>query len=399
MIHDNNKQRLPFAASLIALALAAALAACGDKRADAAEDTAPPAPSADHGVQLSAQEAQRAGIRLEAASAQPVADGVTVTATIHANQDRLAHVAPRVEGRVISVQVRLGDTVKAGQLLAMLDSMAVGEAAAAWALARAEHRVAKADFDRAEGLNADEIIPQKDYLRARSDFEKASAALQAGEDRLKLLGAWPVRGSAVAMSSFPVAAPFKGTIIEKKAIAGELASPADVLFTVADLSRLWIEADLTESSLPRVRVGARAAVAVQAYPGERFLGQVTYVSPVLDTDKRTVPARIEVDNADGRLKPGMFASATIDAQPASAGSRRDALTVPGEAVVLLHGLPAVFVFDETHGSYEPRPIQPGGQLGGRTIVSSGLQAGEQVVAAGAYALKARLLKSQISAHE
>ena len=159
---------------------------------------------------------------------------------------------------------------------------------------------------------------------------------------------------------------------------------------LADLSRVWIEADLTESVLARVRVGAEAEVSTEAYPGVVFKGRVSYIAAVLDKDKRTVPARIEVDNRDGRLKPEMFATARIG----TAGSARpDALSVPASAVLLLQGMPTVFVQDKD--GFEPRAIEAGERQGGRILVKSGLQAGEQVVATGAYALKARLLKSQI----
>jgi membrane fusion protein, heavy metal efflux system len=380
------------AALLLALATGG-LTGCSKNDANAAE-VKPAEHADDGGLKLSAEEAQRAGIKLEAVSPQAIADTVTVTATIRADQDRLARISPRVEGRLVSVQAKLGDTVKAGQSLAALDSLAIGEAATAWSQAQSDHRVAEADFKRAEGLNAEEIIPKKDYLRAQSEHEKAAAALRAAEDRLRLLGATPARGADRPASTFQVTAPFAGTVIEKSAITGQLASPSDALFVVADLSRLWIVADLTEAALARVRPGATATVTVEAYPGERFTGRVTYISPVLDKDRRTVPARIEVENQDGRLKPEMFASAIITSS-ANTKQPTPSLTVPDEAIVLMQGLPTVFVFEKGKDEYEQRPIQTGDKLGGRTVVKSGLEAGEQVVATGAYALKARLLKSQI----
>jgi len=180
-----------------------------------------------------------------------------------------------------------------------------------------------------------------------------------------------------------------GTIVQKTAIVGELGTPAAPLFTVADLSRVWIEANLTEDALSKVRVGAEATVKVAAYPGELFKGRVTYVASLLDKDSRTVPARIEVDNKDGRLKPEMFASATIDTN----GAKREALSVPDAAILLLQGQPTIFVAKGE--GFESRAIELGEKLSGRTVIKSGVAAGEKVVTAGAYALKARLLKSQI----
>ena len=186
-----------------------------------------------------------------------------------------------------------------------------------------------------------------------------------------------------------MSAPLAGTIVQKSAIVGELGTPAAPLFTVADLSRVWIEANLTEDALAKVHVGADATVKVAAYPAEQFKGRVTYVASLLDKDSRTVPARIEVDNKDGRLKPEMFATATIDTN----GAKREALTVPNGAILLLQGQPTIFVAKGE--GYESRAIEPGDKLSGRTVIKSGVAAGEKVVTAGAYALKARLLKSQI----
>lgn len=340
------------------------------------------------GLKLSAEEAQRAGIKVETLASLAFADSITVTATIRPNQDRIARVAPRVEGRIISVSANLGDTVRAGQPLAVLDSLAIGEAQSALQQALSSQRVAQSDFKRAESLNADEIIPQREFLKAKSELEKASSELRAAQDKLRLLGGSAQAGGA-AVSTFALNAPLAGTIVQKNAIVGELGTPAAPLFTVADLSRVWIEANLTEDALSKVRVGAEASVKVAAYPGELFKGRVTYVASLLDKDSRTVPARIEVDNKDGRLKPEMFASATIDTN----GAKREALSVPDAAILLLQGQPTIFVAKGE--GFESRAIEPGEKLSGRTVIKSGVAAGEKVVTAGAYALKARLLKSQI----
>lgn len=398
----DQQSRLRLAAIAAAVVLACTLAACGKK-----DDAAPAAGAASAtagdkgeakkeegkeggGLKLSAEEAQRAGIKVETLASQAFADSITVTATIRPNQDRIARVAPRVEGRILSVSAKLGDTVRAGQSLAVLDSLAIGEAQSALQQAQSQQRVAQADFKRAESLNADEIIPQREFLKAKSELEKASSELRAAQDKLRLLGGSAQAGGA-AVSTFSLSAPLAGTVIQKTAIVGELGTPAATLFTVADLSRVWIEANLTEDALSKVRVGVDATVKVTAYPGEQFKGRVTYVASLLDKDSRTVPARIEVDNKDGRLKPEMFATATIDTN----GAKRQALSVPDAAILLLQGQPTIFVAKGE--GFESRAIEPGEKLSGRTVIKSGVVAGEKVVTAGAYALKARMLKSQIGA--
>lgn len=372
------------------LAVLLLLGGCGEKSAKSAEPAKQEGKAEskeEKGLKLTAEEQERAGIKLEEVSSRTFEDSVSVTATIRPNQDRIAKISPRVEGRIVGVSANLGDTVRAGQPLAVMDSLAIGEAQSTLLRAQSSERVAQADFKRAESLSAEEIIPQKELLRARGELERASAESRAARDRLRLLGG-SASASGQAQSTFALTAPFAGTVIQKKATIGELGSPSDAIFTIADLSKVWIEANLTDQLVSKVRTGAAAIVTVGAYPGERFNGRVAYIANVLDKDSRTIAARIEVPNKDGRLKPEMFASASI-----ATGGQVEAISVPDTAIVLLQGQPTVFVSEQ--GSFESRAVETGEKLAGRTVITSGLKAKEQVVATGAYALKARLLKSQI----
>ncbi|MDD2719721.1 MAG: efflux RND transporter periplasmic adaptor subunit [Gallionella sp.] len=336
---------------------------------------------------LSAEEAQTAGIKVQKLALQKKSGQIMVTATIQANQDRLAHVAPRVPGRVVRVNASLGDRVKSGQQLAELDSIDLGESHSSYLQAASEAAVTQANFERAQRLHADNIIPEKDYLRARAEHEKARAALRAASDKLRMMGVDLGHSGSV----FPLSAPFVGTIIEKKAVLGELATPDKSLFTVADLSTLWIESDLFEKDLGKVKVGAQATVTISAYPDEIFTGRLAYISSTMDKETRTVKARVEVPNLDGRLKPEMFASVAINTEGAGA----KVFIVPVDAVLLLQGIPTVFVAE--NGGFEPRAVEVGERAQGYIVLKSGVAAGESVVVSGAYALKARLLKSQIGA--
>jgi len=396
--HDT---RRPLLLAALAVAAALTMAACGKEGAKA-PTAAATKPSdkegakkeeghkeGDEALMLTKEEAERAGIKVEAIQAQAMAETVVVTATIRPDQDRLARVAPRIEGRITAAPAKLGDRVRAGQTLATLDSVEVAEAHAAWSQAQADSRIAEADFKRAEQLDAEEIIPRKDFLRAQADREKAVTALRTATDKLRLLGGRPGGGA----SGFAVGAPFAGTVIEKKATLGDLATPSEPMFTIADLSRVWIQADLPEAALAKVRVGAEAKVSVSAYRGETFAGRVTYIGAALERDTRTVAARIEVPNADGRLKPEMFATASIDVSAEAGGKSAEVIALPDAAVVLMQGQPNVFVLEA--GNYEMRAVETGERSGGRVVITAGLEAGDQVVTAGAYALKARKLKSQL----
>jgi len=401
--HSQQKHGLKRLALLLLVGSLSAtlLAGCGDKPApeqDVSQKTeaenqgtqkSPPEKpgekAAEKLLDLSDAEIHQAGIKIQKLELQEKTDQIVVTATIQANQDRLAHVAPRVPGRIVKVNASLGDRVKPGQALATLDSIELGEARSSYLQAASEAAVVQAGFDRAKRLQTENIIPEKDYLRARAEHEKARAALRAAADKLRMMGVSPEKLSG---SVFPLTAPFSGTVIEKKAVLGELAQPDASLFTVADLSILWIESNLFEKDLGKVKVGAQAAVTVSAYPGEVFKGRLTYISSTMDKETRTVKARVEVPNSDGRLKPEMFATAAI-----GTGGSVKALLVPEGAVLLLQGQPTVFVAES--GGFEPRAVEVGERVQGYAVLKSGVVAGENVVVSGAYALKARLLKSQI----
>jgi cobalt-zinc-cadmium efflux system membrane fusion protein len=393
--------------STAALVFALVLSACDrspPETTPAAEKTAPapeknaagdkdnPAASPEAGqIKLTEAEIKTAGIRTEEAAEAEVHERISVTATIQANQDRLAHVASRVPGRIVGIAAKLGDRVKAGQALASLDSIELGEAHSAYLQADSQFKLTQADFERAEKLYADQIVPQKDYLRSRAEQEKARASLRAAADKLRLMGVTPARSES-AVSVFPVSAPFAGTVIEKKAVLGELAQPDKSLFTVADLSVVWIEANLFEKDMGKVKTGAAASVTVAAYPDVLFKGRLTYISSVMDKESRTIKARVEVPNGDGRLKPDMFATAAIET--ASAGK---ALTVPAGAVLLMEGKKTVFVREKD--GFEQRIVELGDNLGGRFVIRDGIEEGDAVVVEGAYALKARRLKSKIGDHD
>ena len=340
-------------------------------------------------IKLAEEEVARAGVRTVAAQEQEFADTVTLTATVQANRERIAHVTPRVPGRVTSVAAKLGDTVKRGQTLAILESIEVGEAYSAYAQALAEANVARTAFERAERLHAEQIIPGKEHQRARGEYEKTRAQVQAASGKLKMLGISPSAGvKGAAVSAFPLTAPLGGTVIERKAVLGELAKTEESLFVVADLSNVWLEANVGEADLGRVRNGAQARVRVAAMPDEVFEGKVNHVGAVMDKDTRTVKATIELPNPKGLLRPQMFASVAIEI-----GTSRKVLALPESAVTLVQGLPTVFV--EESAGFEARPVEIAERSAGKVIVKSGVQSGDLVVTEGVYALKARLLKSQI----
>lgn len=340
-------------------------------------------------VRLSDQDAARAGVRTESIAEQVLNDTLDVTATVEPNRERIAHVLPRFPGRITSIAARLGDAVKQGQALASLESIEAAEAYSTYAQALAEATVARTAYERAERLQAEQVIPAKEYQRARGEYEKTRAHVSAAASKLRMLGISPdAAAKSVGPATYPVVAPLTGTVIERKAVLGELAKTEEPLFVVADLSRVWLEANVAESDLGRIRVGATARARLVALPEEEFQGKVSHIGSMLDKETRTARAIIVLDNTKGLLRLQMFANVRIET-----GAARKVLALAESAVTLVQGLPTVFV--EEAAGFEARPVELGERVGGKVTVKSGIQAGDLVAVEGVYALKARLLKSQI----
>jgi membrane fusion protein, heavy metal efflux system len=339
-------------------------------------------------VRLSADESRRAGIKIERLEPVEFADTLAAFGTIGANRNSFARVTSPVAGRLVKIVVDLGAQVSAGETLAALESPELAEVRTAYHQGKTELDLAQINFDRAQKLFADKSVAQKDLLRAQADYERARSALAAVEAKLATLGVAAAAPAGSSPAFLAVNAPLAGTVVERTAVLGEYAQAYQALFTVADLSTVWVETNLYDRDQAEVAVGAPATVSVSAYPGQRFAGKVAYVGNILDKDTRTAVARVEVANVDGRLKPGLFANVEIEKT-----QRQAALRLPENALVLLQGQMTAFV---AHGDdFEPRPVEIGERIGGMIVIKSGLEAGDQVVVGGTYALKARLLKSQI----
>jgi cobalt-zinc-cadmium efflux system membrane fusion protein len=378
-------------------------AACGSGPEQPASRTTEPtsSPSAER-VALSAEALRTTAIATVPVEQRPLTNEIRATAVIKPNENRLAHVSPPIPGRAIAVKAVLGDRVEPRQVLALLDSLELGEKKSAFLQAQTNLEVARRNYEREAGLFKQRISSEKDYLETKGEFERSDAAYRAAREALRLVGiadadidriTWGGRGEA--LSHFPILSPFLGTVIEQHIVVGELIRPEDKVYAIADLRTLWILLDVYEKDLGRVAVGKDVEVRVDAYPEARFRGTIAYLSDVLDESTRTARARVEVDNADGRLRPGMFATAIVTL-PGSAG--RPVVVVPDAAIQRVRGQPTAFV-EESPGSYLVRPLTLGRQAGDVVEIQAGLQPGERVVTDGAFTLKSLLLKDQLAGDE
>lgn len=348
-------------------------------------------------VQLTPEAAARAKIRVVPAVQRDVPFVLRTTARVDYDERRIAHVSPRIPGRVAQVQAELGDDVKAGQRLATLDSIGLGEAKAAYLAARAEESVARKTREREERLFREKITSEQAVIEARGAHEKALAQLRSAEEKLRLLGLSKedirkVRYGDPKSSVFPLTAPIDGRVVEKHLVAGELVSPDEKVFTVADLSQLWIWIDVYERDLARVHVDDTVQVTTQAYPGRTFEGHVVYVSDRVDPETRAARARIDIPNPEGLLKPGMFAEVVVTDPHGESG--RKAIAIPPSAV-LRDGERHVAFVKEGERRYERRVLRIGAKTAELVEVIEGVAPGEEVVVEGAFLLKSEAAKEEM----
>ena len=350
------------------------------------------AAGSDSIVRLDSAGQRLAGIEL--ATIAPSTNGALIaTGTIIYDADRVSVVSSRTEGRIVSVKADLGQPVRSGAVLARLESPDVGQTRGDLERARAGVEIAKRNYEREQRLFAEQISPEKEMLEAEAAYRSAQAEYNAATAKLRAFGASGGQGA-----TFGLVTPVGGTVVERDAKPGQMVGPSTNLFTVADLGRVWITVDVYEGDLSRVRRGAEAVVVPTALPEESFTGRVTYAGGVVDSTTHTFKVRVELENAQHRLRPGMFAQVRIKT-PATGGAP-STLVVPEVAVQELGGQSAVFVAGREPGTYTVRPVTVGPRAGGgMVVIRDGLAPGDRIAVKGAFQLKAELTKASFGEGE
>jgi cobalt-zinc-cadmium efflux system membrane fusion protein len=248
-------------------------------------------------------------------------------------------------------------------------------------------------MDRIKHLVEKKIAARKDILQAETDFKTTQTELHTDEERLSLYGVSTsdLKGEDHKKPYLPVRSPIAGIITEKHAIVGELSDPSKSLYTVADLSTVWVLVDIHEKDLAKVHKGQAAIVSVSAFPDQKLKGRITYIADLVDEATRTVKARVAVANPGRKLKPEMFATVEL-ALPADAAA---VLSVPEEALQDVDGNKVIFVVDDKGVEFEPRKVNPGRAAGGMVEIISGLNEGERYAIKGSFILKSELKKGEL----
>lgn len=344
-------------------------------------------------VKMTVEKQKQNGVVVAVAKKQRLAGVISVTGKVEANADKIAHVSPRISGKVVAVKASLGDTVSAGQYLVALESVELGEALNRYRQSGTKLALAQSNMERIKALVEKKIAARKDILQAETDYKTAQTELRTDEERLSLYGLTKteLEGSNHKKLLLPVRSPIGGIITEKHAIVGELSDPSKSLYTVADLASVWVMVDVNEKDLSKVRKGQNATVTIGAYPDLKFKGRINHLADVVDQATRTVKARIEVANPGRKLKPEMFATVEL----ALASDVPPVLAVPEDALQDLDGKKVIFVAED-EAEFEARPVQTGRAASGMVEIVSGLKEGERYAIKGGFILKSEVKKGEMT---
>jgi len=261
---------------------------------------------------------------------------VTANGTVFPDVNRTIHVTSLGSGRVVDLKVRLGDSVEKGQTLLVISSPDLAGAFSDYEKAKADEVLARKALDRAQMLYDRGAIAAKDLEVAQDTEDKAKVDVETADHHVRILGADPVHPSPL----IELKAPVSGTIVEQNVAGSEGVKSLDNtpnLFTIANLSQVWVVCDVFENDLGEVHLGDSADIRLNAFPDRDFKGAVADISRVLDPTTRSAKVRIVLDNSDGSLRPGMFAVATFRSRKLT-----DRMVVPSTAIMRLHDKDWVF---------------------------------------------------------
>jgi cobalt-zinc-cadmium efflux system membrane fusion protein len=378
--------------SFLVVGICLTLCACGRGR-DEARTNVPAATASrdahtDEANTVEVDEGMMRDLRITTSGVEsrPGGERVVLLGALAVDQSAYAEVGTPVAARVTRLRVNAADSVSAGQVLADLTSPELARLRAEYLSARARLTLAESALERKRSLAAEKIAPLREVQEAESTAGEARAAVRTATAEIAAFGVDPPADERdeAASSNFVLVSPVSGSVIERKAVLGQLLDPASPAFRVGNLATLWLTVHAFERDAVRIETGAAARVSFPALPGQDFTGTVASVGRQVESESRTVPVRIDIKNSGNRLRPGMSASAAVPVGTTGA----PILTVPVAAVQRMRNEWCVFLpMDANH--FEIRRIGRGRDLGGEVEVLSGLKAGEQIVVDGAFLLKAQ----------
>ncbi len=355
-------------------------------------------PSAELQIDLAADDLKKAQIRTARVTNGLIAAKLRVPGIVKPNEYHQVHVTPLVGGVIKEVPVVLGDHVKRGQSLAVIFSSELAEAETQYVSYLAELEAEHKKLVRTRNLVKLGAASQQEEEEVAATHAAHESHVRAALEKLKLLGASDPQIAALQQAeqinpNLVVPAPISGVVLTRSANLGLVVNTAQELFTVVDLSTVWIMASVNEKDFPSVRVGSAANVMAPAYPGKMWKGRVTYIQPQVDPNTRTAQARIEVANPGENLRIDMY----VDVEFMSPGAPGP--VVPEAAVQPIGERQFVFLpVKNNEGSFQLRAVRLGPAANGYYAVLEGLNTKEEVVTDGSFILKAEAIRQHPELH-
>jgi cobalt-zinc-cadmium efflux system membrane fusion protein len=333
-------------------------------------------------VAMTAEQIRAAGVSIDKSGPAKIRTALQLPGEIAFNEDKTAHVVPRVGGVVESVAVSLGQQVTKGQVLAVINSSSVSDQRSELQAAQKRLQLTRATYEREKQLFEQRISPQQDVQQAEQAMRESEIAVANARQKLNAIGA---SADSSALNRFELRAPFNGVIVEKHIALGEQVREDVNVFTISDLRSVWAQINVPASSLPQVRIGENVTIKTTAFE-QTAVGKVAYVGALIGEQTRTAQARVVVDNPQTAWRPGLFVNVEV-----AAGETDAPVTVTADAVQTMEGKSIVFV--RTASGFAPVPIELGRSDGKRTEVKSGLKAGAQYATSGAFVIKSEAGKA------
>ncbi len=345
-------------------------------------------------LQLTPEEAQIIDLKVEPVRMSRMDSLILATGKVKANENKVAIVGPLFSGRIKSIYVNVGDLVQKGSKLVILESVYVAEAKSEFYKTYASMELAKINYERQQRLFKENIASQKNLAASEADYKIALANLNAAEKNLHTLGFNEEDVEKLATSheispTIYLSASIRGRVVKREAVVGAMVDQSNDLFTIMDLSTLWIDADIYEKDLSLIKIGENVEVTVPSYPREVFMGKVAFISDLFNEETRTITVRTEVANKDSKLKVGMFANIKIYTTAA-----KEALVVPVKAILDVGEEKIVFVREGN--AFRLKIVEAGNTLDNFTEILSGLKEGEEVVLEGNSQLLSELIDKETS---
>ena len=298
-------------------------------------------------------------------------DALQLSGEISFDENKVVKIFPRSSGQVLEAKLSLGDKVKAGETLAVVKSAEIAGNYADISSANADVIIAKRQLDNQEALFKNGIASEKEYTEAKQNYEKAKSVKTKLESALHINGGV----NSNAGGNYTIAAPINGYIVEKKVSEGNYIRPdmGDYLYTISDLHDVWVNANVYEIDIPKVKEGDHVEVRVLAYPDKVFDGTIQKLSEVLDPLNKTLRARIQLNNDQFLLKPEMFAKIFVKSKTA-----HSVLAIPTSALIDLNGKSYVVAY-KSNCDMRIAEVEVSKTVGDATYLSAGLAAGEKVI--------------------